>query len=333
MTNQQPIQDAAFVGADALGLLMPMYLWVTPTGLIRAVGPTLIKLWGTEPLIGQRFLDRFQVDKPRELISMADVQALEGQRIMLSLRGGAETSLRGQAQPLGGGQGWLLNLSFGISVADAVRDHRLTSADFAPTDLTIELLYLTEVKAAVMGELAALNQRLQAAQVAAQAQALTDALTGLANRRALDAELTRECHLAGRGGPGFALLHLDLDFFKAVNDTLGHAAGDFVLAEAANILREETRKSDTVARVGGDEFVVILRGETDRDHAARVAARIISELERPILFEGQPCRISGSVGVTLSGFYPVPAPDRMHADADEALYTAKRAGRGRGVVA
>ncbi len=120
-----------------------------------------------------------------------------------------------------------------------------------------------------------------------------------------------------------------LDFFKSINDTLGHAAGDHVLAETANILREETRKFDTVARVGGDEFVMILRGGNDADRVARIGARIISELERPILFEGQPCRISGSIGATLSDTYAVPDADRMHADADEALYAAKQAGRNR----
>jgi diguanylate cyclase (GGDEF)-like protein len=328
----QTIEDAALVGADALGRLMPMYLWVTPTGLIRAAGPTLIKLCGPTPLMGQRFLNRFHVDKPRTLNSMADVQALAGQRILLSLKDGPETSLRGQAQALGGGQGWLLNLSFGIAVAEAVRNHSLTNADFAPTDLTVELLYLTEVKEAVMAELAALNKRLQLAHAASEAQALTDALTGLANRRALDADLTRAAALTNRGQAPFALMHLDLDFFKAVNDTLGHAAGDYVLAETANILREETRKSDTVARVGGDEFVIILRGQSDADLVARIGARIISELERPIIFEGQPCRISGSIGVTLSGSYAKPDPGQMHSDADEALYASKRAGRGRCMV-
>lgn len=323
------IQDAALVGSEALGRLMPMYLWITPTGLIRATGPTLAKLCPGETLIGKRFLDCFRVDKPRALHSMADVHALEGQRIMLSLGNGAGTSLRGQAQPLSGGQGWLLNLSFGISVAEAVRDHRLTNGDFAPTDLTVELLYLTEVKAAVMGELAALNSRLQAAQREAEARALTDALTGLANRRALDSELARECQLAARGGPPFALLHLDLDFFKAVNDTLGHAAGDHVLARAAAVLRGETRKTDTVARVGGDEFVMILRGESEADSIRRIGERIISELERPILYEGEPCRISGSIGVVLSATYALPEADVMHADADEMTYAAKRAGRGR----
>lgn len=328
----QAIQDAALVGSEALGRLMPMYLWITPTGLIRATGPTLTKLSPRGTMIGKRFLDTFQVDKPRALHSMADVHALEGQRIMLTLRDGAGTSFRGQAQPLSGGQGWLLNLSFGISVADAVRDHRLTNGDFAPTDLTVELLYLTEVKAAVMGELAALNSRLQAARSEAEARALTDALTGLANRRALDTELARECQLAARGGRPFALMHLDLDFFKTVNDTLGHAAGDHVLTRVADMLRAETRKTDTAARVGGDEFVIILRGESAGESARRMAERIIRELERPILYGGEPCHISGSIGVVLSSAYDMPVPETLQADADEATYAAKRAGRGRCVV-
>lgn len=328
--DARAMQDAALIGADALGRLMPMYLWITPTGLIRAAGPTLSKLCGPAPLIGERFLDLFQVERPRALYSMADVQALAGQRILLSLRNGPGTSLRGQTQPLSAGQGWLLNLSFGISVAEAVRDHRLTNADFAPTDLTVELLYLTEVKAAVMGELAALNARLRRAHDEAEARALTDALTGLANRRALDAELARDCALAARGGTPFALMHLDLDFFKVVNDTFGHAAGDAVLVEVARRLRAETRAGDTVARVGGDEFVLILRGEADADAAAEVAARIIAELERPIPFDGRPCRISASVGAALSG--RAPKPGRMQAAADAATYAAKRSGRGRCVV-
>lgn len=325
----QPIQDAALISAEALGRLMPMYLWITPMGLIRAAGPTLMKVCDPAPLVGERFLHRFDVERPRTLMSMADVHALEGQRIVLYLRDGPETRLRGQAQPLGSGQGWLMNLSFGIAVAEAVRDHRLTNADFAPTDQTVELLYLTEVKAAVTGELRGLNARLRRAHEEAMARALSDPLTGLANRRAFQLELARECQLAARGGAGFALLHLDLDFFKAVNDTLGHAAGDHVLSEVANILREETRRSDTAARIGGDEFTLILRGENDAERAARVGARIISELERPILFEERPCLISGSIGLVVSSFYLMPDPERMQTEADEATYAAKRAGRGR----
>jgi diguanylate cyclase (GGDEF)-like protein len=325
------MQDAALVGAGALGRLMPMYIWVTPTGLIRAIGPTMAKLCSRSP-VGGRFVDWFEVTKPRVLRSMADVQALEGQRILLTLSESA-TALRGQVQALDGGQGWILNLSFGIAVAEAVREHRLTNADFAPTDLTVELLYLTEVKSAVTNELGAMLKRLEAARAASEAQAMTDPLTGLANRRAFEAELARACGLAARGGGAFALLHLDLDYFKTVNDTMGHAAGDAVLVAVADILREETRQSDMVARVGGDEFVILLMGERDADHVCRTGRRFISELERPILFENRPCRISGSIGVSLSVAHAGPDPETLLAEADAALYEAKRAGKGRCLVA
>lgn len=327
MDGSSPL-ETALLGTDTLGRLMPMYLWLAPGGTIRALGPTLAKLFD-RPVAGDDFLAHFAVEKPSAINDMAGMRALWGQKLFLSLRGRDHLVLRGLALPVADGQGTFLNLSFGIAVAEAVRDHRLSNADFAPTDLTVELLYLTEVKAAVMGELGALNARLQAARAASEAQALSDALTGLANRRALDGDLEKTCHLAARGEGAFALLHLDLDFFKAVNDTFGHAAGDAVLVEVARILRQETRKSDTVARVGGDEFVLILRGDLDAPTIIKMARRLISQLEVPIPFEGKLCKISGSIGVTLSGYYAAPEPDQMQSDADEATYASKHAGRGR----
>lgn len=329
MMDGNPLSDPALLGEADLGRLMPMFLWVAPTGHIRAVGPTLAKLCEGVALVGLRFLDMFEIRKPQSARSMDEVRLMAGQRLHLGLREPPHTGLRGLVVPLQDGQGMIVNLSFGIAAAEAVRDHALTNADFAPTDLTVELLYLTEVKAAVMEELAALNARLQAAQRAAEEQALTDALTGLANRRALDTALGRVLDAALRGGKDFALLHLDLDFFKAVNDTLGHAAGDLVLTHVAAVLRGATRKQDTVARVGGDEFVMILPGPVDEATITTIARRIIAELEMPVTFEGEPCRISGSIGATLSTLYERPDADRMLSDADTALYVSKRRGRGR----
>ncbi|WP_347310514.1 GGDEF domain-containing protein [Defluviimonas sp. SAOS-178_SWC] len=322
-----PRDDPVLIGIADLGRLMPMYLWIAPTGHIRAVGPTLSKLFQGVALAGLRFLDVFEIRKPQAARSMDEVRRLAGQRLHLALREKPRTGLRGLVVPLQDGQGMVVNLSFGIAAAEAVRDHALTNADFAPTDLTVELLYLTEVKAAVMEELAALNARLRTAQRTAEEQALTDALTGLANRRALDHALVRVLDAAARGGRGFALLHLDIDFFKAVNDTFGHAAGDLVLSHVAAILRRATRKQDIVARVGGDEFVMILPGPVDEAMVATIARRIIAELEVPVMFEGAPCRISGSIGATLSGLYERPDADRMLSDADAALYVSKRRGR------
>ncbi|MEZ5779278.1 MAG: GGDEF domain-containing protein [Paracoccaceae bacterium] len=321
--------EYAMLDDDALGRLMPMYLWVSSTGHIRSVGPTLAKLGNGRLCSGRRFLEVLEVRKPGPVDTMEAFRRFGGRRLHLAFRDPPATALRGHAVLLGNGLGTLINLSFGVGAAEAVREHALTNSDFAPTDLTVELLYLSEVKAAVMQELAALNERLRVAQRAAEAMAQTDALTGLANRRALDAALARAVEATARGAPGFALMHLDLDFFKAVNDTLGHAAGDFVLTRVAGTLRQTMRVNDLIARVGGDEFVMLLSGPIDEAVVAEIGARVIEGLERPLTFAGAPCRISGSLGATLSRYYARPDPDRMQSDADAALYAAKRGGRAR----
>jgi diguanylate cyclase (GGDEF)-like protein len=157
---------------------------------------------------------------------------------------------------------------------------------------------------------------------------LTDPLTGLANRRAFDQALSRAISGAGRG-QAFTLLHLDLDHFKQVNDTLGHAAGDHVLAHVASVLAAHTRRSDVIARIGGDEFMAILHGTCDPDVLSGISARIIAALERPIDYEGNACLISGSIGLARSLAYQRPDGQQMLTDADAALYCAKREGRAR----
>ncbi|MCB2136014.1 MAG: GGDEF domain-containing protein [Rhodobacteraceae bacterium] len=325
------LTDAVRIDERDLSRLMPMHLWVSASGHIRSVGPTLAKLHGSG-LVGRRFLEVFAVKKPRCAQSIRDLSTMLGQRLHICLRNTPATRWRGLAVQLQDDQGVLVNLSFGIGAAEAVRKHGLTNGDFAPTDLTVELLYLTEVKAAVMAELAALNRRLRDARREAEERALTDALTGLANRRALDLALEAAIASTARGRHPFALLHVDLDLFKAVNDTLGHAAGDHVLVHVAQVLKSVTRKYDVVARVGGDEFVLLLPDTVEEARIGHIAARIIEELERPLDYNGQTCRISGSIGVTLSVFYDRPDADRMLSDADAALYASKRAGRGRYTV-
>lgn len=233
-------------GIAALSRLMPLFLCLDAAGRITALGPTLAKLLPHNTLIGQKSGDLFDLKRPSRRADLAAIQAVASARLHLAFRSDPAITFRGLAMPLQGG-GLMINLSFGIGVTEAVRRHGLTEADFAPTDLTVEMLYLAEAKSAVVGELRDLNLRLQGAKIAAEEQALTDTLTGLRNRRALDlalGELTRHGHT-------FGLMHIDLDFFKQVNDTLGHAAGDHVLRVVARILTAQTRSSDTVARVGG----------------------------------------------------------------------------------
>lgn len=311
----------------ALDRFMPMHLRLDAQGAIRSVGPTLQKLLPETGVLGQLVGRVFALRRPAALTQMADLRSRIGTRLHLALRNDPSLVLRGLALPSGDG-GLIINLSFGIWVHEAVRRYGLTVADFAATDLTVEMLYLVEAKSAVTEELRNLNLRLHGAKLAAEEQALTDTLTGLRNRRALDLRL-KDLVATGQN---FGLMHMDLDFFKQVNDTLGHAAGDHVLREVARILAEETRATDLIARVGGDEFVLVFPSFADAARLLQIADRIIERLTRPIEFDKDTCRVSASIGVTVSHFYEDPNIEEMHADADEALYTSKRTGRGRATL-
>jgi diguanylate cyclase (GGDEF)-like protein len=310
--------------APLLDRLCPLHLMVDGIGRVRHVGPTLARLRPARDLIGQDVLRLFEVTRPRNIAAAADLLALRDTVLRLSFRDAPRTSFKGSLVPLGAGGGAALNLSFGISILDALNDYPLSSRDFAPTDMTVEMLYLFEAKSAAMEESRKLNIRLCEAMVAAEAQAMTDVLTGLANRRALDHRLARLDPVRD----SFALMHMDLDKFKSVNDTLGHAAGDHVLQHVGQVLSEATRLGDLPARIGGDEFVILLPGLTDRVQIAAIARRIIDTLSQPVPFGGVMCEVSCSIGIALSDAYAHPDPARMMADADRALYRAKAEGRG-----
>nr|CRH04835.1 Putative Diguanylate cyclase/phosphodiesterase with PYP-like sensor domain (PAS domain) [Candidatus Magnetococcus massalia] len=153
-----------------------------------------------------------------------------------------------------------------------------------------------------------------------------DALTSLPNRALFLDRLKQELVRANRADSRVALMFIDLDRFKWVNDTLGHGAGDELLRETAKRLLLCHRQSDTVARLGGDEFTVILPDMARGPHAERVAAQIIEQLVTPFHLEGQEVGISGSVGVTI---YPDDADnlDDLLKNADTAMYRAKTEGR------
>jgi diguanylate cyclase (GGDEF)-like protein len=153
--------------------------------------------------------------------------------------------------------------------------------------------------------------------------ALHDHLTGLPNRALLASRLTQAGHRAARQPDHrFAVLLLDLDGFKAVNDTLGHAAGDLVLVHVANHLTGVLRTCDMAARLGGDEFVVLLDGADLPDGPEIVADRIRAAVNEPLFIDGQPIQVTASIGIAFSteGSFE---PDELLRQADAAMYQAK----------
>jgi diguanylate cyclase (GGDEF)-like protein len=312
------------LGRGDLARLMPMHLVVDANGTILSAGPTLARLRAPERVEGAQLFDLFSVRRPQGATSMADLAARDGDRLALEFRLAPRTPLKGHFVTDWQGL-FVFDLSFGILVSEAVSTYGLTATDFAPTSLAVEMLYLVEANAAVLGESRKLNRRLNDAKSAAEHLARTDALTGLRNRRGMEAAIAA---MAGQGVP-FSMLHVDLDFFKAVNDSLGHAAGDQVLVHVARILERETREGDLVIRLGGDEFVVVYRNLCDRARLSLVASRIIAAIDAPILIDGTACRVSASIGIAISDQYARPDAAQMLRDADLALYRSKEAGRSR----
>ncbi len=158
-------------------------------------------------------------------------------------------------------------------------------------------------------------------------QAHHDDLTGLANRRALEQRIAALLE-GGSHDPGHALLFLDMDQIKVLNDTCGHAAGDALLGRVARRLREALRGAETVARVGGDEFAILLR-DCDPERAMTIAEKIRDSIQkRPFVWQGQHFRVTASIGVALLGPEMDSAAAVMRA-ADSACYAAKEGGRNR----
>jgi diguanylate cyclase (GGDEF)-like protein/PAS domain S-box-containing protein len=154
-----------------------------------------------------------------------------------------------------------------------------------------------------------------------------DELTGLPNRTLLKDRMDMAIHSARRSGRNFAIMMIDLDHFKQINDSLGHHIGDQLLIEVAKRLGACIRNTDTVARLGGDEFVILLADTFNKETVAAIADKVVAEISREMQLEGNVLTISPSIGIA---FYPNDGKDLdvLLQNADVAMYAAKQAGRG-----
>ncbi|MGH7374150.1 MAG: putative bifunctional diguanylate cyclase/phosphodiesterase [Candidatus Rokuibacteriota bacterium] len=159
-------------------------------------------------------------------------------------------------------------------------------------------------------------------------EAFRDALTGLPNRALFMDRLTHALTHAERGGANLAVLFLDLDRFKILNETLGHEVGDRLLLEVGHRITSCLRPEDTVARLGGDEFALLLEDTADLTAATAMAERVSAEIQRPFIIDGRDVLISASIGIALTGGGSMQPEEVLH-NADLAMYQAKAEGRAR----
>ena len=154
-----------------------------------------------------------------------------------------------------------------------------------------------------------------------------DPLTDLPNRHVFQDRLYSTAANAKRYKRSFALVYLDLDHFKQVNDTLGHLAGDALLVEAAQRMKANIRESDTIARIGGDEFALVCPEIRQLGEVVEIVERLLKSMIEPFVLEAGTCNVSVSIGIALAENGDDISPEELKRKADLALYDAKRAGR------
>ncbi|MBU2956765.1 GGDEF domain-containing protein [Paracoccus sp. 1_MG-2023] len=329
------MNSPAILPPRSLNDLLPMHLVVAADGAVISIGPTLRKI---APDLGHG-LHAFHPargDRARPVLDLIRAAMTTRERLFLRVEGADDLVLRGHAVQLGDGA-ILLNLGVGSDLQAAIRHGSLTDDDFAPPELAMEFLFLQEANRGVLRELARFNSQLARSREVAIQQAQTDPLTGLSNRRGLELALQGALRRPQEVGMtpeecAFALVHLDLDHFKQVNDRLGHKTGDELLRHVGVVLRGIVRKVDIAARIGGDEFVLILRRMTNRGDIDRIANRLIGSIRALSPPELGDLRVSASLGVVI--WRPGDTEDMVDLlhQTDKALYASKREGRGRATI-
>jgi len=298
---------------------------VDPDALIALLGKSALNLRRQEELEEQRRLNELMLDflpHPAMLIDGSRLRILKVNRSASDLGYHAGGKCDGPFFPdlllpqmdYHRGTEGLIKNSDRIRMEEIHAFERIWDMTLIPVNMNFFFFNAVDVTQRKMTELAL------------ESQATLDALTGLPNRFVLQDRLEHALSQSRRYNASFAVLYVDLDYFKFINDTMGHAVGDMVLREVARRLRERVRDSDTLARLGGDEFCILVHNLNSPEDAFTVAESIIEAVRRPLEIEGKACTLGASVGISICPRDGVTGQDLLQ-KADAAMYRAKGKGR------
>lgn len=310
---------------ELLGKLFPFHIVLDLDGTPTVVGTAdTLRRWIGRDLAGKPFFDCFEISRPA--VSRFDEDSLLAKKdaVFVIKIVSHFAQLRGQIVLTGNHRAVFLGSPV-LSTSTKVQDLGLAMSDFAPHDATVDLIVLqrfAEMQLSDLKEQAAQLNEAQKARDRLSESAATDPLTGLANRRAFWSRCTEEL----KNNSKVALLFIDVDRFKAVNDVYGHGAGDAVLRELADRLSSTVRPADLVARLGGDEFAVLLTG-VDKRATTSIVSRLQLTVAEPVKIDGHVCETSISIGVIIRTANET--VDDLIQDADAAMYEGRQHGPGR----
>jgi diguanylate cyclase (GGDEF)-like protein len=315
------LQRAGLIGDVSLVILVPLLI---ATGLLNA---TAFLVWQRHPTVKGCLHARLACSA----FTTAAViyTAGWGSMLMIAFALGSAELLR-----TAGAWSWRPGLVWNLAAIAA--GELAVQYSVVPTNVPVRLAHIAAVVGAgclvvVTRVLGHTSEAAEHAQARLRAQAARDPLTGLHNRSAFVDAAERACALSARNGTALAILYIDLDHYKVVNDSFGHASGDAVLVEAGRRLTACTRGGDLVARFGGDEFCLLLEVVDGRDHVIDVANRVLTAIAAPWDELVPDVALTASVGMAIcrSGSDTV---DELLRRSDHAMYEAKRGGRARWVM-
>ena len=310
---------------SALDALFPMHVVLDRDGLITHIGPTLLKIMHRD-LCGTSFFEAFVIKKPRSIKDLSDLISAQGRKVVILGKRTVGSTVEFRCMPTKIGncdEQLLIDFSFSANFVELVEELDLSSYDFKPNDFSLDLFYTIETQRTLVEDSHKLSLALEDSKKEAEEAANIDVLTGIANRRSLYRHLTQLLD-ADADESDRVLFHIDLDEFKSINDNFGHAAGDHVLKHTAAILKELSMQADFPARIGGDEFAMIVSGATSEAKIQMIANGIRARILSPIEFQGHVFQIGVSIGVVELRQYANETPDQLFSCSDIALYEAKR---------